>query len=332
MQHNLETYWNELEKSYTGADGIYRRLNLEQETGIRLAVLSPGRTRAILIEIFPEDAGTLIPPSWKGLGFRIIPLEGSEPGTEHVCLYTTNQEYRSVFTSLSSDIIGMLESSNMTTRTKNLQRCLNRWSKFFESWDPEGLSAERQRGLFGELVVLEMLLKEGISPLMGISSWKGNSGAHHDFVHLSAAIEVKTTISKEPRKVSISSEKQLDDADLESLSLLVLTLNEVESGGISLPDAVESVRHLVENDSYAAAIFESGIIETGYLDSDADKYPKRYIIRSREVFDICEDFPRIISMPGGVGDLRYTLTISACRPFEKTFEKMIGEFIRREVK
>jgi hypothetical protein len=260
------------------------------------------------------------------MGCKIIPLVGPEPGAKHVCLYVENPEHRSVFTTLSSDIIRTLELSDPTSRVKNLQNCFNRWSRFFEGWDPDGMSAERQRGLFGELMVLEALLRAGLSPLDGVSSWKGSSGAHQDFVHLGAAIEVKTTISKEPRKVSFSSEKQLDDTDLESLALVVLTLNMVESGGISLPNAVATVRQLLENDGKASSIFESSLIEAGYLDTDADKYSKHYTIRSREIFDIRSGFPRIVSVPPGVGDLRYTVTISVCKPFEKTVGEMIREF------
>ena len=132
MQHNLKTYWHELEERYAQDDGVYRRLDLEQETGIRMAVLSPGQTWAILIEILPEDASTLMPPSWRGMGCKIIPLVGPEPDAKHICLYVENPEHRSVFTTLSSDIIKTLESSDRTTRVKNLQNCFNRWSRFFE--------------------------------------------------------------------------------------------------------------------------------------------------------------------------------------------------------
>lgn len=329
MQHDLKTYWHELEERYVGAEGVYRRLDLEQETGIRMAVLGPDRMWAILIEILPEDASSLMPPRWSGLGFRIIPLTGPDPGTKHICLYVMNPEHRSVFMALSSDIIRTLESSDMATRVRNLQSCFNRWSRFFEIWGEEGMSSERQRGLFGELMVLETLLRTGLSPPDAVSSWKGSSGASQDFIHLDDAIEVKTIITKEPRKVSISNEKQLDDTDLKSLALFVLTLNEVESGGTSLPDAVAIIRQLLENDGKAGSIFESKLVEAGYLDSDAVNYPKQYSIRNREIFDVRNGFPRIKSIPSGVGDLRYTVIISACKPFEKTIGETIKDFIGR---
>lgn len=326
MHHDLKRYWNELEEHYAGQELVYRRLNLEHETGIRMAVMTPGRTWAILIEIPPDDASALTPPRWRGMGFRIIPQVGPELSAKHICLYVESPEHRSVFTTLSSDIIRTLESSDQISRIRNLQNCFNRWSKFFERWGQEGISAERQRGLFGELMVLETLLRTGLPLVEGVSSWKGSSGSDQDFIHMDAAIEVKTTISREPRKISISSEKQLDNTDLESLALVVLTLNEVESGGISLPDAVGAVRQLLVNDREADSIFESRLIEAGYLDSDADKYPKRYKIRSIEIFNVQDEFPRIISVPQGVEDLRYTVTISVCKPFEIGIGDMIKEF------
>ena len=72
-----------------------------------------------------------------------------------------------------------------------------------------------------------------------------------------------------------------------------------ESGGISLPNAVATIRQLLENDGKAGSIFESSLIEAGYLDSDADKYSKQHTIISREVFDIRSGFPRIVSVPPG---------------------------------
>lgn len=326
MQHDLETLWKELEGRYGGDEGVYRRLDLGHEIGIRMAVLSPGRTWAILIEISPEDASVLAPPRWRGMGFKVIPLTGPEPGTKHICLFVENPEHRSVFTSLCSDIIRTLESSDRTSRVKNLQQCFHRWSKFFERWGQEGLTQERQRGLFGELEFLEMMLESGLSPIEAVSSWKGCTGGVHDFVRLGRAVEVKTTISKEPRKISVSSERQLDDADLQSLSLFILTLHEMDAMAMTLPDAVSRTRQLLEKDTNAASFFEAGLIAAGYVDSDADKYPKCYAIRKREAFGVRNGFPRIVTISPGVGDLQYTVTVSACGAHEIAVDAMLYEF------
>jgi hypothetical protein len=255
--------------------------------------------------------------------FKVLPLSGPEPGMKHICLYVEAAEHRPVFAALCSDIIRTLESSDRTARVTNLQQCFHRWSRFFERWGQEGLTPERQRGLFGELVLLDMLLERGLSPLEAVSSWKGCSGGVHDFVLLGNAAEVKTTISKEPRRVSVSSERQLDDANLESLSLFILTLQEMDANAATLPDAVTKTRKLLEIDANAASLFEAGLIAAGYVDSDADKYPKRYAIRNREAFRVRNGFPRIVSISPGVGDLQYTVTVSACGDYEIAVNAML---------
>jgi len=294
--------------------------------GIRIAVMSPGRTWAILIETRPEDASELIPPSWRGMGFKVIPLAGPEPTMKHICLYVESQEHRSVFSALCSDIIRTLESSDPASRVKNLQNCFHRWSKFFDRWGQEGLTPETQRGLFGELTLLEILLNFGISPMEVLSSWKGCCGGIHDFVNKGRAIEVKTTMSKEPRKIVINSERQLDDAGLTSLSLFVLTLQEMDSGAKSLPGMVSEIRQKLEKDYNALNIFESDLIAAGYVDADGNKYQKRYMIRKEEGFVIRNGFPRIITISPGIGDLQYSVTISACRSFEAVIEIILVDF------
>jgi hypothetical protein len=316
MPRDLEPIWKELESRYSGEEGVYRRLDLEHEIGIRMAILSPGRTWAILVEISPDDVRALVPPRWRGMGVKLFPLAGPEPAMKHICLYVEAPEHRPVFTALCSDIVRTLESSESKDRVRNLQQCFHRWSKFFERWGQEGMTQERQRGLFGELEFLELLLGGKLSASDAVSSWKGCSGGVHDFAHGQRAVEVKTTISKEPRKVSISSERQLDNEHLRSLSLFVLTLQETEGEGMSLPDKVMSLRKSIEEDVNAASLFEASLISAGYLDSDADRYPKRYAIRKREAFSVRNEFPRIVSLSPGIGDLQYTVTVSACEPYK----------------
>ena len=326
MVQDLEEIWRELESRYAGEEGVYRRLDLEHETGIRMAVLSPGRTWSILIEINPDDESVLLPPRWRGMGFKILPLAGPEPGMKHICLYVDTPDHRPVFTALCSDIIRTLESSERSARVRNLQECFHRWARFFEKWGQEGMTLERQRGLLGELVFLDTLLNRVQSLLAAVSTWKGCTGGIHDFVWRDRAVEVKTTMSKEPRRVSVSSERQLDDTGLGSLSLFVLTLQEMEARAMSLPEAVENVRRRLKKDTNAASIFEEGLISAGYVDSDADKYLKRYAIRKTEAFRVQEGFPRIITVSSGVGDLKYSVAVSACGSYAMTTDELFDVF------
>lgn len=264
------------------------------------------------------------------MGCRAFPFDGPEKGKKNVCLYVEGPDHRPVFTALCLDIIRTLESSNHTSRIADLQFCFSRWSKFFERYGIEGLSQERQRGLFGELILLELLLKKGLDAVSAISSWKGCSGGRHDFVHKDIGIEVKTTLSKEPRKILVSSERQLDDAGLESLTLFILTLIQADEKGTSLPSLVNTIRREIEPHSNATFLFETDLIEAGYTDSDAAKYSSGYLIKKSEAFRVKEGFPRIISMAPGVGDVVYSVSVSACNSYEMEMDLMLEEFTGRK--
>ncbi len=128
-------------------------------------------------------------------------------------------------------------------------------------------------------------------------------------------MEVKTTLSKEPIKVVISNERQLDNRGLVSLHLLVLSLIEAQSGGESLPDVVISLREMFSNDMRYSRRFEYGLREAGYLDNHAYLYDTTYTVKSEELFMVGEGFPRITELPPGLGDLRYSLLPAACKQY-----------------
>ena len=143
-------------------------------------------------------------------------------------------------------------------------------------------------------------------------------------------VEVKTTMTKEPRSVRISNERQVDDRGLDSLHLCVLTLHRVNSGGTSLPGLIGSIRDSLSGHVSALSSLEKGLKEAGYLDAQGHIYTSGYIRRKQEAFRIEEGFPRIVDVPGGVGGLSYTLTISACSAYEVAVTEALVAFIGGE--
>ena len=83
---------------------------------------------------------------------------------------------------------------------------LERWTSFFERSGTEGLSANRQRGLFGELFWLDKMIVSGISSYIALNSWKGCQRSFHDFEINGMVVEVKSTMTKNPVKVTINNE------------------------------------------------------------------------------------------------------------------------------
>lgn len=330
MISDLDHRWNQLEKDYDGKL-VYTRLDLDRENGIRIALVGRERKRSILIEMDPSEEIAPTPPRWRGLDFDTISLDdGREGAFMNVILSEESPEYRGIFNVLCSDIIRTLEQTEATSRIRGLAICLERWNRFFERWEAGGLSPWRQRGLYGELYMIHMLLDRGLSPSDAVSSWKGCCGEDQDFLRNGRAVEVKTTVTKEPRTVTISSERQLDDRNLESLVLLVLTLHKMDDYAWSLRDLVREIRQRISCVVNASYTFESGLISSGYLDLDDPSYGQGYGIRQIEAFSVGTGFPRITEIPPGTGDIRYSLTLSACGPYTIDIGIMLDRFIGGE--
>lgn len=101
------------------------------------------------------------------------------------------------------------------------------WKELF-SGARSGLTAEEERGLLAELLVLECLAR--IDPARAIAGWRGPGGASWDFRNGSNGLEVKATISVDPNTVRVSNIEQLDPSGLDELVLAVVHLRDDPEG------------------------------------------------------------------------------------------------------
>lgn len=316
----LRQAWEELEKApLTGKRShqrTYRRLDLEKEAGIRLGCASPGSVWELLVQAGDSKETVLMDfPKWKGMEFEVLTLDVPKKGTRHIRFFVEKRENRDIFVTVCADLVRGLDGClTDETRRNEIADFLVRWSRFFERHGQEGLSAERQRGLYGELWWLRRLIRAEVSLSSAVSSWKGCEFGYYDFEINGHAVEVKTTMTKEPRKVRVSNERQLDDRGLNSLHLLVLTLIEAAGGGETLPEMIQSLRNSFSGKS-SQHVFEHSLREAGYLDVHAHFYGSSYSIIKEELFHVREGFPRIINIPQGLGDLQYSVVIAACEAF-----------------
>ena len=208
-----ENIWDTLEKDAQGYAGgekrIYRRLDLRNENGLRIGLVLPEKLREIIIQI---DPGSVEVPSWSGINCEQILLDVPEKNTSHLCIRLSKATYNDIFSTIVDDLTGVLWNCHVQSkRAKELEAFFDRWNQFFKLISPEGLSLSQQQGLLGELLLLEKLLDNRFDHVSILKSWKGYKKNIHDFDIQGMSIEVKTTKSKEPRKVWISNERQLDD-------------------------------------------------------------------------------------------------------------------------
>lgn len=329
----IEELWQELEKealTRNPAAWLTRFALPQPSTPLLIALETSSSRRALLLPL-PLAA---IParhewPSCKGLEVFSIRLEG-EP---HFGVRLRNSEYADIFTAFAEDVAPRVTKAlNPNLAASTLLARLRRWQKFLSA-GAGGLSPERQKGLFGELHFLYRHIISAFGPELSVTGWQAPTAAHQDFQFATGSVEVKATAAKQPQAVRITSERQLDETGMRALFLHVVVLDEREvqpgkvMSGESLPEMVEKVRAILHGHDSAIESFEDKLLDAGYLSVDVYRYgDRRFSLRREDTYQVTGGFPRLVerSLPNGVGDVSYALSLSACQPYTVSVQEMLS--------
>jgi hypothetical protein len=197
-----------------------------------------------------------------------------------------------------------------------------RWHHLLRGGRSDLLSEEEQKGLVGELIVLERL-SDLIGPRAAVTAWRGPSGAPKDFELHGHCIEVKARRSAAQPYVHISNEFQLSDVTDHRLWLAVLAVERVaEPFGHSLDVFVSRIAsRFLAGDPMVAIEWEQALAATGYREED-DYSAFRWVCTAPAWYEVTGDFPRIVApVPVGVVNVRYALALGACVPFEVVIDE-----------
>lgn len=330
--------WIDLEASasHKTEQGTARRLvGLDAVCPLFIGFKAPAMLRTFILEV-PRDNAPLpdIIPVSRGLHLT-VQITGDEILPDHASLILSSSDagYNEIFASIAEDLYRKLHS--LTRRKEVIAGFLTRvrlWQVFFEKQGDDGLSEEAQRGLYGELRFLKDHVFPSVASLeKAVLAWTGPRSRQHDFQFGSSAVEVKTSSSKQHQKLQIASELQLDEATVGALYLYYLSVALIEGGAETLPALVGEIRASLSLQSGALSEFDNLLIEAGYVDSHKAKYdPIGYSVRESAVFLVENDFPRIreSDIRLGVGDVRYSISVTQCRSHEVSFSELsvkIGE-------
>jgi hypothetical protein len=268
-------------------------------------------------------------PDTDGLEVR---LDVRDPTQVGVVLKLKSDDFLEIFTTLANDLIGTLRS--ITDDKQFIDTFFGRlgiWKMFLDQSGPNGLGAERRRGLFGELY----LLKELIISSRGTDSikyWTGPTGAMHDFELGKIALECKTMAGNRSQKISISNERQLEDDGYESLFLACVAITVRKNAEPSLVTLVKDIEGLLGRDPLNLVNFHNSLLSSGYNKIHEELYAKEgYHVDDVLYYRVSEGFPRLLAknLPNGVGGLGYTVDLSACLEF-KTMASDVEESIKRK--
>ena len=223
------------------------------------------------------------------------------------------------FAAVTADVIAHLgDAVPAASRAQVVSEALNRWQWFWDV-DPDRLSDNEAVGLFGELWFLIQWV--GVSPETA-HGWQASESSRHDFQWPLLSVEVKAT-ARRRQGATVHQVQHLDQlADPESGELLLfsvrLTMDTLAHNtlGTLVAYVLDRLPSPPDRD-----LFLRKLSRRGYTPAPATRANVAYRVQEEELYRVDETFPRLTAasfsseLPAAVGDVSYTLDMSACRPW-----------------
>lgn len=317
MNNNILEIWSSIEQS--NETGLLKRLYTnDSELYIYAVFQNPERHCGIALSF--DKSIRIDVSSFSNLRDLQVVLtnDNSFLNNNLLVIKLVHYQSRDVFAVMCENMIQSvlgLRSEKQVVRTIINQ--LEKWQALFEKLKGEGLNSSEQQGLYGELHFLQKYLaKQDFVAVL--NSWVGTDKEVRDFQYNDWAVEVKTTTGNNHQKVSISSERQLDETLLEDLFLFHLSVEAAKKNGESLNAKVNAIRETLQDNVSALNVFNNKLLEVGYFEKHTHLYEEKcYQIRDENYYKIDGDFPRIKEkeIRNGVGDVKYSIIISQCNEY-----------------
>jgi hypothetical protein len=276
-------------RSISVATGTYCRL--------RAARRFPGNEEALLAGFHPV-AITVPADLPQGNGFIVLTVDPGTIEQDRTWFALVRQPAGNLdmFTLMAADIVSALSTANGTDDGRTFRLFLDRiraWQNFMQRGQEGLLSPEAEIGLHGELIFLADIISSGLDALRAVEAWTGPLRTLHDFQFGTGAVEIKTTIlSGQDFPVKIQSLEQMDNSFAEPLYLAGMLLKS-DTDGLNLQDRVNEIRRLIQGDSTALHIFKTLLLHAGYVESMADRYPRRFLRNRTRILRVDASFPAL---------------------------------------
>jgi hypothetical protein len=326
----LDGPWDTLLQEAKGRRGegvLRRRLSGTGVAEVHLALDLERSAWALLIGVPADWAGDVTTfPRWRGVLLTLREEVTEDLDRKFIELKMGPGSNQEVFRALVADLVDLV--SNPPPGTLPLDVFSNRlavWKGFFEERGQEGLSQDAQAGLFGELWFLRQYLLPTLGAGAGVEAWTGCRRTNHDFQLPGGSFEIKTSVGKEHLRFHVASERQLDDTGLAALHVIFFAFAPLAASGETLPDLISSLRSAFSKVPQVSSRFAEKLIEAGYSEAHADRYRTGYAPRLARSFHVRTGFPRITEsdLPQGVGDIGYSVMVSACEPFKTQIDAAV---------
>jgi hypothetical protein len=282
----------------------------------------------LVLEHSPESSPGSRLPKLRGIDVSISDYQDNR----RVLIFKLHDSgLKDIFLELCRDIIKATISaaSEKDALSRSLARTW-RWHHLLRGGTDGRLGAEEQKGLIGELLVLQNLLLPRLAPLDTLNTWRGPLDAPKDFEIGRHCIEAKARRSAAFPCINISSIAQLDTSTIDTLFLFVVDLDQAPQGADgsrTITDYATELRDaLLARDGAAGEPFDTLLTAAGFRWAD-DYSDFSWVEGQRRIYRIAEGFPRL--HPGnvapGITEAKYSISLSDCEPFKIEAEAMYSE-------
>lgn len=194
-----------------------------------------------------------------------------------------------------------------------LRTQLKKWESLLKS-SARKLSEEAERGLYGELCVLERTVAL-FGAETALENWTGPDEGPQDFLFPQGAVEVKTLFTRTGR-ITVAS---LDQLDCAGPLFLCVGFIEKDPGGTTLKDTVGRIAGLFSDKPGAVSEFLRKLDSVGYNETlGSTGSDIRWALSERHWYDAkAEGFPamRRSEILPGILDARYDIALTAVEKY-----------------
>lgn len=312
----IASAWKALEDNSRGDEGWMTILvSLKSSCKLLAGRHYPGNEEAVLVGFssFQMPTKGQLP---EGRGFGVEEVRLGEQHSDHCWVALLKHPAGSIdmFTMMAADIVSMLENAVKKDESQLFSLFLGRiraWQEFMLRNKEGVLHFDAEVGLYGELLMLEMLIDAGLPAIKAVESWSGPMDGIQDFMLGEGAIEVKTTTRTGSFPARISSLEQLDDSLRKPLFLGAIRI-QLDDSGIRLPSRIDLVRvKIMETDPSALTEFELRLLHAGFFQTMAEKYTRHFCHTGTWVFAVDTSIPKLVpaNVPNGILKARYDIEL-----------------------
>tara|TARA_Y100000589_G_C27195085_1_gene646452 strand:- start:531 stop:1547 length:1017 start_codon:yes stop_codon:yes gene_type:complete len=304
---DLKVIFNELQKSNEPFVARLVDYKLENNNPYKLYVglsrkgNSTERNIVIATENVSKSSERKIAYINKQNGFSLDLKPNKEETLKVNCIITieNQKDLDEIFFSFFNDVLNKIKQEDKPAIDIIIER-INSWIKYFKIRSERGLSPEKLKGLYAELLFLRTCLQNesqfDLSKNEIIKGWEGPLRENIDFIFPGfLGFEIKCTSKNNPFEVTINNEYQLDNSNLDELYLLVYQVKQHKNNDYpSLLDLIDEIKSLLSNDINELNEFDELLWEAGYLEEHNENYEEiSFEIISRTFYEVSDTFPKI---------------------------------------